>query len=200
MVILSLVSFSTSAQSKWVFEHYNYIRQAENTVFVPMFHFETGNKWYTELRYNYEDANTVSLFAGKSMSAGNDFSFTVTPMAGYSVGRFTGVSLAANVDVEWKDFYVSTQSQYSLGTRKDVTSFFFNWSEIGYSISDRVFAGVAMQYTLQEGLKSFEPGLLAGLSFKNISFPVYAFSPFNAERYFVIGLNYEYNFKKKRQS
>jgi hypothetical protein len=197
ITILSLFSFNAAAQSKWVFEHYNYIRQPDEAVFVPMFHFETEKKWYAEVRYNYEDAGTVSLFAGKSIVGGNELSYTVTPMVGYSLGRFTGASLATNFDAEWKNFYLSAQSQYSAATKKDITNFFFNWSEIGYSISDHFFTGLAMQYTLQDGLKDFQPGLLAGLNFKGISFPVYVFSPFDQKRYFIVGLNYEYNFKKK---
>lgn len=198
LAVISSLLFCVTAntQSKWVYEQYNYI-QRSSSAFVPMVHFETKNSWYTELRYNYEDAQTASLFAGKTFTGGRSLEYTVTPMAGYSAGRFTGLSFAINTEVEWNKFYVCAQSQYSIGTQKDVADFFFNWSELGYTISRHLFGGVAMQYTRGNELNAFEPGFLAGLSFKNISFPFYVFSPFASGRYFVLGLNYEYNFKKK---
>jgi hypothetical protein len=196
--IVSVVTCTVQAQSKWVFENYNYIRQPDAAVFVPMIHFETGNNWYTELRYNYEDARTLSVFAGKTLAGGKDLQFAVTPMAGYSTGRFTGVSFAANTDLEWKNFYLSAQSQYSMATIKTAANFFFNWSELGYAVSEHFFTGVAVQYTMQEDINDFEPGLLAGFNFKNVSFPIYVFSPFRKGCYFILGLNYEYSLKKKK--
>lgn len=198
-ILLSLFCWNAEAQSKWGFEHYNYIRQPDAAIFVPMLHLETGSKWYGEVRYNYEDANTVSLFAGKTITGGNSLEYTMTPMAGYSAGRFTGVSIAANMDLEWKSFYFSAQSQYSIATRKTAADFLFNWSELGYAISDHFYTGLAVQYTLQEGINDLEPGLLAGLSFRNISFPLYIFSPFRPGCYFILGLNYEYSLKKKNK-
>jgi hypothetical protein len=199
MLLFLAVSFSLSAQSKLGFEHYNYIRQSDNAVFVPMFHLQTKNNWYTELRYNYEDAETVSLFAGKTIEGGNKITYTLTPMAGFSIGLFTGVSAGINTEAEWGSFYLSAQSQYSIATKKDISSFFFNWSELGYSISDHVFAGVAMQYTHQEKEGFFEPGLVAGINLKKVSFPIYLFNPFNRSYYFIIGLNYEYNLSRKNK-
>jgi hypothetical protein len=197
IIIYLLTCFSANAQSKWVFEHYNYIQQAENTVFVPMLHFQTKNNWYIEFRYNYEDAQTASLFGGKTINGGGEFEYSITPMAGFSAGLFTGVSLAATTEAEWKRFYVWAQTQYSIGTKKSVPDFFFNWSELGYNISDRFFGGLAMQFTRQEGQNIFEPGFVAGFNYKNLSFPVYVLSPFQQGRYYVIGLNYEYTLKKK---
>jgi hypothetical protein len=55
-----------------------------------------------------------------------------------------------------------------------------------------------MQYTRQIDNNSFEPGFVAGLEIKNFSFPVYVFSPFRSGCYFVVGISYEYNLKKKK--
>ena len=127
-------------------------------------------------------------------------------MAGYSTGRFTGLSLAINTDAEWKKIFLSSQTQYSLSIKKNdsliikknADNFFFSWSELGYNFSDHFFAGLAMQYTCQAGENDFKPGFLAGLSFKNLSFPCYVFSPFHPGRYFVLGVNYEFNLSKKK--
>jgi hypothetical protein len=164
---------------------------------VPMVHFQTKNNWYGELRYNYEDAQTLSFFGGKTLNGGKSLTWSFTPMAGYSTGKFTGVSAGINNDAEWKDFYFSAQSQYSVATKKDIANFFFNWSEAGYSFSDNFYSGIAMQYTRQQQKGYLEPGIVSGLCFRNFSLPFYVFNPLKSDCYFVLGLNYEYNLKKK---
>ena len=68
VIVLLLITFLTTtplngeAQSKWVFENYKYWGQNNISTIVPTVHFETGNKWCGELRYNYEDIETVSVF------------------------------------------------------------------------------------------------------------------------------------------
>ena len=199
-LFMAVLSASVAkAQSKWVFEQYNYIRQPEASAFVPMIHFQTKTNWYGELRYNYEDVQTLSLFGGRTVSGGNSLTWSFTPMAGYSTGKFTGVSAAVNNEAEWKDFYFSAQSQYSKATKADLANFFFNWSELGYSFSDFFYTGIAMQYTWQQQKGYLEPGIVNGICFRNFSLPFYVFNPLKSDCYFVLGLNYEYNLKKKNK-
>jgi hypothetical protein len=197
ILVLLVTTHTINAQSKLGFENYNYIRQQDNAGFVPMFHLQTKNNWYTELRYNYEDAQTVSLFTGKSFEGGNTLEYSLIPMIGLSTGRFTGASVGLNTDASWKSFNLCSQSQYSIAMKKNTPDFFFNWSELTFSISKNAFAGLSMQYTLQEKEQTIEPGIVAGINFKSISFPVYVFNPFRTDHYFVVGLNYEYNLGKK---
>ena len=193
-----LLQHSLPAQSKWVFENYTYPGQQGAGAIVPMVHVETKNNWYAELRYNYEDVQTLSFFGGKTFTSGNAFEYSLTPLAGFSTGNFTGISLGMNTGAAWKNFYLSSQTQYSIGTKREVADFFFSWSEVGYNLSPVFFSGLAMQYTRQSGHTKFEPGFVAGVCIKDFSFPVYVFSPFHGDRYFVVGLNYEYNWKKKK--
>lgn len=190
-------SLPLKAQSKWVFEHYNYINQPEESSFVPMLHFQTSSNWDIELRYNYEDAQTLSAFAGKTVEGGENLRYSVTPMIGFSAGRFTGISPAINGEAAYKKMYAWAQSQYSIAANKTAGNFFFNWSELGYNISPLLYSGIAMQYTQQHNKDYFDPGFVAGMNFKSISIPVYVFSPFKQDRYYIIGLNYEYISKKK---
>jgi hypothetical protein len=188
---------NASAQSKMVFENYNYWGHQTPAIFVPMIHIETKNNWYAEMRYNYEEAETISIYAGKTFGGDNALHYHITPMAGFSAGRFTGVSFATNAEVNWKKIYFSSQSQYSRSFKKEIPDFFFSWSEAGYNVFRIFFAGLAVQYTRQQGVNDIQPGFVAGLNFKNISIPFYLFSPFQPGRYIVLGFNYEYNLKKK---
>jgi hypothetical protein len=196
---LLMTSINCLAQSKLGFENYHYLGQPGAALVVPIIHFETKNKGYAELRYNYEDMQTLSLYGGKTFSTGKDLHFSITPMVGLSTGKFTGASVAANAELEWKNFYGSSQTQYSMGLKKGMTNFFFSWSELGYNISRYFFTGVAMQFTRKKAQEDIEPGFLAGFNFKSFSFPFYVFSPFRPRGYFVLGLNYEYNWIKKNK-
>ncbi|NOT52259.1 MAG: hypothetical protein HOP10_13385 [Chitinophagaceae bacterium] len=197
LVILSLVSQMGYAQAKGGVENYNFLSQGEDHIWMPVLHYEAKKGMYAELRYNYEDVKTFSVFGGKIFS-GKDNSLSVTPMIGFSIGQFTGVSVAANVSAERNNFFLSSETQYSIGAKKSSGNFLFNWSEIGYSISPNLFAGLSFQYTLQDGAGDPDPGLMAGISLKNFSIPVYVFNPFKKDQYFVLGLNYEYQLKKRK--
>lgn len=194
LISFLLIQQMASAQSKLLLENYYY--KDMNSI-VPMIHVETSENWYAELRHNYEDAETFSLYAGKTFRHGNEAEFTITPLLGYAVGKFTGPSLALNMDIEWRGLFFCSQNQYSLSAKSREESFFFSWAETGYSFSDAFFTGITLQYTRLNGKNITEPGFLAGLSFRDISFPCYLFKPFHRDRYFVLGLNYEFNLKRK---
>jgi hypothetical protein len=199
LLILATVMYNhiAVAQAKVGIEHYSYSGMPLSEAIVPVYHVQSGNNWYGELRYNYEDANTLSVYGGKTIDWGSTVQFSITPLLGFSTGQFTGVSLAANSEISWKQFYISSQSQYSKGINKSSASFLFNWSELGYTISPHLFSGFSMQYTRQSGKTSIEPGVMAGLTFNALSIPFYVFSPFRQGQYFILGINYEYSFKKK---
>ena len=192
-----MFSGTAFTQAKSGIENYNLLSQGKEYVWMPVVHYQSKKGIYTELRYNYEDVQTVSLYGGKVLNGGNALNYTLTPMVGISFGIFSGVSLATNADAEWKNFYLSSQTQYSIATKPGLADFFFSWSEIGYNLTDNFFGGAAIQYTLQQAEKVAETGFVVGLSIKNVSIPVYVFSPFKMGRYFVVGLNYEFNFKRK---
>ncbi len=167
-------------------------------MWMPVGHFQSEKGLYAEFRYNYEDVRTFSLYGGKNFSGGKVMKYSATPMLGYSFGNFEGLSVAANTDLEWKSLYFSSQTQYSFSTQTNADHFFFSWSEVGVSISEKIFAGFAMQYTGQRNETLTETGFVAGLNFGNLTIPVYVFNPFVSNRYFVFGLNYEMNFKKNK--
>ena len=142
-----------------------------------------------------EDVRTLSLFGGKTISGGKSLQYSITPLVGFSAGNFTGVSLAANAEIDWMNFYISSQTQYSIATKQNIADFLFSWSELGYNISSKFFGGLAIQYTRQVGINNVEPGFVAGINLKKISIPCYVFNPSNPDRYFVVGLNFEFDYK-----
>lgn len=189
------------AQARSGMENYHQVGEAQSYLWIPMLHYTSQKGYYAELRYNYEDAGTVSLFAGKSFRLNrNQFSGTLTPMLGYSAGNFQGVSVALNTEISISGFYFSSQMQYSLGLAKSKDNFYFNWSEAGYDLTEKVFAGLAFQYTQQAAVGEFDPGLVIGLNAGDFSFPVYWFRPFGKHPFVMAGLNYEFRLKGKKRT
>lgn len=196
-----LFAVQLPAQARSGMENYHQVGEEQSYLWIPMLHYTSGKGYYAELRYNYEDAGTVSLFAGKSFSLKrNKFSGTLTPMLGYSAGNFQGLSIALNTEISIGGFYFSSQMQYSRDLVNSQGNFYFNWSEAGFDLSERVYAGLAFQYTRQCAGGDFEPGIVIGLNAGDFSFPVYLFRPFGKHPFVMAGLNYEFRLKSKNKS
>lgn len=200
-VLFCLLSGGSFSQAKSGLENYNQLDQDNAYLWMPILHYQSHKGLYAEFRYNYEEAKTASVFLGKTFeSSGKKNEYTWTPMIGFSAGIFKGASLALNAEIGWKRCYISSQMQYSHSFTDREQHFYFNWSEAGYEFSERIFTGIAMQYTLQAGAHDFQPGLLAGLNIGNFSIPLYLFRPFSRNHSIILGLNYEYRLKPKRKT
>jgi hypothetical protein len=199
IIVLSvLMQLELPAQTKWGLENYYYGGQPGGSLFVPKIFLECRNNWYTEVRYNYEAERTLSVFTGRSFSAGGDSGFFITPMLGLSAGGFRGISLATNAGMSWNNVFVSMESQYSIETVKGRNNFFFSWLESGYQFCRFLFGGVTLQYLREEGLDEWHPGLLAGVEIGKLSVPFYVFNPGKTCSYFVLGVNYEFQLRSKK--
>jgi hypothetical protein len=198
LLLLLLIPFISKGleQPKLGIEHYQYWSAISKTSMVPVVNFTTKKKGYAECRYNYEEVNSFSVFGGKIIEGGKDFQYRFIPMLGISAGDFAGVSVATKTHIEWQRFFLSAEMQYSASFQNKRSNFIFNWSELGYGVSDFFFCGVSMQYLITDKSGNVEPGLMAGVNYKKITFPLYVFSPFKNSRYFVLGVNFAFTINK----
>lgn len=201
MIAGCLLTGSVFSQAKSGLENYNQLGSQQEYLWMPILHYQSQKGLYAEFRYNYEEAKTASVFLGRTFErSGKRAELSLTPMIGFSTGSFKGSSLAFNTEIDWTRVYISSQMQYSHSFIKGTPHFYFNWSEAGYNISDKFYAGAALQYTLQQGIHDFQPGLLTGLTIGNFSVPLYLFRPFSNKRFMILGLNYEYQLKKRKKT
>ncbi len=70
------------------------------------------NMLHLEARYNYEDRNTASVFAGMNFSFGNQLKLSLTPMAGLVFGRLNGAAPGLETVLSYKIFNFNSQSEY----------------------------------------------------------------------------------------
>jgi hypothetical protein len=198
ILVICLYCQAASTQSTAGVEQYYYLKSGENTSIVPMAHYRFNNKWYGEARYNYDDDQTFSLYAGKTFSRKSGFSYSATPMLGGLIGRMNGGSVGLNMDMDFENIFFSTQSQYSFSMEQRTNQFFLSWSELGYQATSWFYGGLAMQQTnLYKTAAALETGYMIGFNIKNWTVPVYVFSPSSRKAYFVLGINWEWENVKK---
>jgi hypothetical protein len=193
-----LETHQARTQSSGGVGQYYYMRTNEASTVVPVAYYQFSNKWYGEARYNYDELKTFAIYAGRTFSNKGELSYSATPVIGGLVGRMNGGSLGVNFDLEYKKLFFSSQSQYSFSMEEKKNQFFFNWSELAYKAWPWFYAGIGMQQTnVYQANGKFEPGLLVGFSLKNWTFPLYVFSPSGNNRYFILGINWEWEHVKK---
>jgi hypothetical protein len=135
----------------------------------------TRGALYFEARYNWEDLETGSFFAGRSFSFGKAVSFDLTPMGGVVIGKTTGVAPGLLLDVSYKRLTMESQSEYVFATDEN-QSFFNVWTETTYEFADWLRAGVVVQRN-----KAFRSrtenqyGLFVNVSRGRFDFSVYGF-------------------------
>ena len=190
IIILSILMLpKLLAQSKTGIENYGMLSSGEAYQWMPVVHHQGSKGFYTEIRYNYEAARTGSVYAGKSFSKAGRLSWELTPMAGIVFGNYTGISAAINTSLEYKKFFLSGQTQYTLNNRNRQDHFFFNWSELGYQPVKWFYAGVSAQFTqLYKSAFVAEYGLMMGLVIKKVTIPLYVFNQPGGKKNYIIGI------------
>jgi len=180
------------SQPDCTFEQYHRIGHDRSYLCMPVLHYQSKQNWYGEARYNYEDLQTFSLFAGRAFTGKSDLSYSFIPMLGWSTGRFKGVSAAMNIDLEYHNFFLSAQTQYSVSTTRSRDYFLYSWSELGYQSLAWLYTGLSVQHTQDffSG-RAIEPGAMIGFTFHKVTIPVYVFNPLSDKQYIIVGLSYK---------
>ncbi len=190
-LIYGLSALSCFSQKNYGVSQDYYIYQNSGSAIVPLIYYETKNHWYTVARYNYEEDQTLSLQLGKKFSREGSISYSVIPLAGLLAGKFNGLSICMQTEIEAGKFSLFTEPEYCFQLKEPAEKFFYNWSEFSFQLSKSFYTGVAMQMTgTKQGVLTTEPGFLLGINVKKFELPLYFFKPSTAPGYFVVGLHW----------
>lgn len=99
-------------------------------------------KLHLEGRYNYEDVQTLSLFAGYTIGTGGDFSLELTPMLGIAMGQTDGIIPALEMTLAYGAFEMYAETEYLMHLSGG-DNFWYTWSEITYYPVDWLMIGLA---------------------------------------------------------
>lgn len=192
-----MITYGTArSQEKAGMQQYYYTGLGASSI-VPKIYYQSSNNWHSEVRYNYEELQTISFNIGKTISVDKRLRLTVTPMAGVVLGQLKGINIGSNIDLEYKKVFVSLESQFTFSIEKKSQNLFFNWSESAYQFLDFLYAGVALQVSHPYEIKNkLQPGVMVGFCYKNWTFPLYAFDPASKARNYVIGIDWDWQHNK----
>ncbi|RYE30255.1 MAG: hypothetical protein EOP42_12555 [Sphingobacteriaceae bacterium] len=174
-------------------EQYYYMGNYQTFTIVPVAYYQSSKNWYAEGRFNYEAINTLSLYGGKTFKKDASLSYSATPIAGVVLGQMNGGSVGLNLETDYGKFNFNIQSQYTFSVQQRTNNFIYSWSDLTYQFFKKFAVGASLQQTkLYRVNGAFDTGILLKTGFKNWVFPLYIFRPKTTERYFVLGINYEW--------
>ena len=100
---------------------------------------------HLEGRYNYEAFKAGSLFAGFTVAGGERVKLALTPMFGVVFGELHGAIPALRDTVAWWRLDLYTESELVIDFDEEHESFFYDWSELGFSPGSWLRFGIVAQ-------------------------------------------------------
>jgi hypothetical protein len=152
-LLLSLAFFTGIAHSqasKWNYSFTldGYIVPGDVSYATPIF-IAQRDRLHLEARYNYEDLNTASLWAGYRwrFRAPHDIEFEVIPMIGGIAGRTDGVAPGCELNISYRRFELAFVNEYVFDLNHRTNNFYFAWPQLSYSVLDWLKVGAVAQQT-----------------------------------------------------
>lgn len=186
LIVVFIVIFTPSfflAQEKgsgstdnWNFNIETDFNIADPFYIIPIFQADKS-RLHLEARYNYEELETFSIWAGYNITGGKKFQYTIVPMAGGLAGRINGFAPGVEVTFDYSDFELYCESEYIFDSDDSENNFYYHWIDITYSPVEWLFFGVSSQLTsaLQTD-PDMQNGVLAGGNYKNLDMSLYYFN------------------------
>jgi hypothetical protein len=164
----------------------------EQDYFVPTF--TADHEWlHLEARYQYEDLKTGSLWVGCNFSAGKELEFGATPMVGGVFGNTRGLAPGLKLSLGYHRFELSTESEYVFDLRDSAGSFFYNWSELRWSLADWFHVGLVGQRTrTYQSDREVQRGVLVGFSWKQADLTAYVLNPDESAPITIVSLGFHF--------
>ncbi|MGR4064972.1 MAG: hypothetical protein ACLQPV_05945 [Vulcanimicrobiaceae bacterium] len=153
-----------------------YFAADETNYATPIF--TADRSWlHLEGRYNYENLDTASVWAGYNFSAGKKLLLNVTPMIGGVFGRTTGIAPGCEASLAYKKIDLSISNEYVYNPSHKSENFYYSWLQLTYSPANWLDFGAVTQHTKAFGSSLYvQPGAFLGVSHKQWQFTTYVFS------------------------
>jgi hypothetical protein len=170
----------------------NFYKLPDHTYLNPIVSADR-NHLHLEGRFNYEDLDTGSLFAGYNFSTGENIEFSLTPIVGAVFGNSNGIAPGFLIDLSYGKLSLSSEGEYFFSTDEKESNFFYSWSELLYSPADWIWFGIAGQRTraYQTDLE-IQRGLALGFGKENLAITGYVMNIGWDDVFGVISLEYSF--------
>ncbi|HMC96743.1 MAG TPA: hypothetical protein VKG92_03775 [Flavobacteriales bacterium] len=104
------------------------------------------NNLHLEARYQWEDWNTASVWAGRWFGFGDGLHVDMAPMVGGVFGNTNGIAPGLLVEAEWKSLSFYSSSEYLIDPKDPNNNFTYTWSELAVDL-DHLLVGIVAQRT-----------------------------------------------------
>jgi hypothetical protein len=187
--VLAAQEANDSLASPWSFSttgYFYFLPEEENT--YTLLGYVDYKQLHMELRYNYEDQNATSIFAGWRFETGGKALLGITPMIGGVSGNTQGIIPALELDLAYRKFDFYSETEYVIDVEGKENNFLYVWGEVAISPIEPLRTGISYQKTrLYKTDREVQRGIFAQYSFWKLTAGVHYFNPF-ADDYFLIGM------------
>ncbi len=122
-----------------------YFQSGERAYAVPTLFLDRG-ALHLEPRYNYEDFDTGSLFAGWAFTFGDEERYAkVTPMLGAVLGNVNGVAPGLEVEARWGRVAYWLEGEYLVDLKDSAGNYLYTWSELNVYALDWLWLGASVE-------------------------------------------------------
>jgi hypothetical protein len=142
-----------------------------------------------EARYNYENIDAGSVFAGWNVAAGERLRISVTPMLGLVFGTTRGIAPGVEIGVQAAPFDFYFEGEYVFDWRGARESFFYAWSELAATPVAWLRTGfVAQRTAIDQSDRELQLGGFVQLLLGRINLGAYLFNPGSSDWFFATGV------------
>jgi len=148
---------------------------------------------HLEGRWNYENLDAGSFFAGWTFAFGRSLEVEATPMLGLTVGTVFGAIPGLELTVSLGPIEWYTESEYVLDLRDRDDSFFYVWSELGvYLVAPLRVGLLGQRLRVRASPLEIDRGPLAMLTVGRLSIGGYVLNPWSDHSFTIISLGLDF--------
>ncbi|RPI68997.1 MAG: hypothetical protein EHM43_03175 [Ignavibacteriae bacterium] len=177
---------------EWLVGLYTYWAAGLGVYAIPIAAVDV-NAWHAEVRYNYEDVRTGSVWAGPNIEWEGLVPGSITPQGGIVFGNTNGVALGLETEITWDVFTFYAEAEHVVVPSDRSADFTYLWADLSAKVFDVVDIGLTAQR-----LRSFaaavetSPGGFIGTSVGIVTPRIYAFSLTSDLPYFMLSIDVEW--------
>ncbi len=152
------------------------------------------NNLHIEARFNYEDINGLSLFAGHKFEEDkNDLTISITPMIGALAGRTDGVLPGLEFEIDKSVFKLYSENEYLLSFAGKYGNFFYSWSQLSMPVIKNLSIGlVAQSLRFYKTKFDIQKGVYSEYITGKFLFDAYYFNPISKYAFYTAAINYNF--------
>ena len=131
-----------STAAEWNFSAWAevFIIPGEKDIFNPTF-YARHRSLHLEGRYNYEDRNTASTWAGRKFEFGEQVEFVFVPMAGIIFGNTNGMAPGLEMEIVYRKFDFYAETEYVIDFKSRENNFFLYVFGAGHKTNPSITNG-----------------------------------------------------------